>query len=361
MVEAESAVPPQPTGRVARRALKAAAVGAGVTAATAFAATTVILGQAQQARRTIPMAQAPPPRGDGLYGAKFPGEPISLVLLGDSSAAGYGVHRPRETPGALLATGISRRLRRPVRLRRLAVVGSRSAGLAPQVEAALEHRPDLAVILVGGNDVTHRTPQSVAVRHLVDAVRALRATGAQVLVGTCPDLGAIQPIKPPLRWLARHWSRQLAAAQTVAVVEAGGCTVSLGDLLGPRFAAEPTRMFAWDRFHPSAEGYAVAVAAMLPTAVAALGPAEERPQALVEQVRSLPAAAQEAARNAGTEVSGAQVAGRERGPGGRWAQLRRWPRFRQTWGENLPDDPSPAVVMRLAHDAPRKSAAEESA
>ena len=103
-----------------------------------------------------------------------------------------------------------------------------------QVDAALERKPDLAVILIGGNDVTHRTPLHTAVRHLVDAVRALRAAGARVVVGTCPDLGAIQPIQPPLRWLARRWSRQLAAAQTVAVVEAGGRTVSLGDLLGPR-------------------------------------------------------------------------------------------------------------------------------
>ena len=71
------------------------------------------------------------------------------------------------------------------------------------------------------------------------AVRQLRAAGAQVVVGTCPDLGTVQPIRPPLRWLARRWSRQLAAAQTVAVVEEGAWTVSLADLLGPRFAAEP--------------------------------------------------------------------------------------------------------------------------
>ncbi|HEX5542107.1 MAG TPA: SGNH/GDSL hydrolase family protein, partial [Micromonospora sp.] len=91
--------------RTVRRALKGAAVGASVTAATAFAATTVLVGQARQARRTIPIAQAPPPRADGVYGAKLSGEPINLVVLGDSSAAGYGVRRPRETPGALLATG----------------------------------------------------------------------------------------------------------------------------------------------------------------------------------------------------------------------------------------------------------------
>jgi lysophospholipase L1-like esterase len=247
-----------------------------------------------------------------------------MVILGDSCAAGYGVHRRRETPGSLLATGLSRRLRRPVRLHRYAVVGSLSAGLGPQVESALEHSPDVAVILVGGNDVTNRSPFPVAVRHLVAAVRALREADCQVVVGTCPDLGAIRPIRPPLRWLARRWSRQLAAAQTVAVVEAGGRTVSLGDLLGPRFTAEPTRMFAWDRFHPSAQGYAMAAAALLPTVVAVLDPGPEpRVRAAAEGVRSLPRAAQEAARTAGTEVSGARVGGRERGPGGSWALLRR--------------------------------------
>ncbi|NES14282.1 MULTISPECIES: SGNH/GDSL hydrolase family protein [Micromonospora] len=315
-----------PAGRQrARRIARLAAIGTGATVAATVATGGVLLGQARQARRTIPMAEAPPPRCDGVYGAKLPGAPVTMVILGDSSAAGYGVHRRRETPGALLATGLSRRLHRPVRLHRFAVVGALSAGLRPQVEAALEVAPDIAVVLVGGNDVTNRIPPSVAVRYLVDAVRTLRAAGCEVIVGTCPDLGAIQPIQPPLRWLARRWSRQLAAAQTVAVVEAGGWTVSLGDLLGPRFAAEPSRMFAWDRFHPSAEGYAVAAAALLPTVLSALGAGPDRrvPLGAGDGVRSLPEAAQEAARHAGTEVSGAEVRGRDRGPAGRWAQLRR--------------------------------------
>ena len=51
-------------------------------------------------------------------------------------------------------------------------------------------------------------------------------------------------------------SRNLAAAQTVAVVEAGGRTVSLGDILGPAVRAAPDELFSDDRFHPSAAGYA---------------------------------------------------------------------------------------------------------
>ncbi|WP_425440190.1 SGNH/GDSL hydrolase family protein [Pseudosporangium ferrugineum] len=299
----------------------------GAAAGVTLLSAGVLLRQAADARRIIPMAEAPPPRGDGVYGPKFPGKPLNMVVLGDSSAAGYGVHRPRETPGALLATGVSRRLRRPVRLHRVAVVGATSAGLPYQVDAALEYEPEVAVIIIGGNDVTHASGRSVAVRHLGDAVRRLRAVGCKVVVGTCPDIGAIQPIKPPLRWLARRWSRQLAALQTVAVVEAGGRTVSLGDLLGPTFEADPVRMFGADRFHPSVEGYARAAAVIMPTLMAMLGEDDRAPAAGPDGVRSLPQAAHEAVRAAGTEVSPARVDGRERGPAGRWAQLRRHPWF----------------------------------
>src|SRR5439155_11883997 len=185
-----------------------------------------------------------------------------------------------------------------------------------------ELRPDAAVVIIGGNDVTHRRDLAQAVGHLVRAVRALREVGAQVVVGTCPDLGTIRPIQPPLRWMAGRWSRQLAMAQTIAVVEAGGRTVSLGDLLGPAFDAEADRMFSADRFHPSADGYAAAAAAVLPTLLSALGGGEEPRLGADEGVRSLPQAAAEAAGQPGTEVSRVQVAGRERGPAGRWAQLR---------------------------------------
>jgi hypothetical protein len=154
------------------------------------------------------------------------------------------------------------------------------------------------------------------------------------VVGTCPDIGAIQPIKPPLRWLARKWSRELAAAQTVAVVQAGGRTVSLGNLLGPMFEADPVRMFSSDHFHPSAEGYARAAAVMLPTLLSALGE-DERP-AVAVGVSNLEDAAQEAVRAAGTEVSPAKA-------GSRRILLRRHPWFGEprTWFGHKAAHPAP--------------------
>ena len=136
----------------------------------------------------------------------------------------------------------------------------------------------------------------------------------------------------------------MAAAQTIAVVEAGGSTVSLGDLLGPEFAASPDTMFSADRFHPSAAGYLAAITAMLPTVLSAAGgaAAPEPVRARGEGVRSLAQAAVEAVDHAGTEVSAAEVAGQARGPAGRWADLRHRlrPRIEQ------PQDPvDPAGVQ----------------
>jgi hypothetical protein len=164
--------------------------------------------------------------------------------------------------------------------------------------------------MIGANDVTHRIPATQSVRCLATAVRRLRTAGAEVVVGTCPDLGTIEPVYQPLRWLARRVSRQLAAAQTIGSVEQGGRTVSLGDLLGPEFEANPRELFGPDNYHPSAEGYATAAMAVLPTLCAVLGlwPESDRLDgARREDMLPVAKAASQAAREAGTEVTGARA------------------------------------------------------
>ena len=95
------------------------------------------------------------------------------------------------------------------------------------------------MIMIGANDVTHLVRPQDSVRHLSDAVRRLRAVGTEVVVGTCPDLGTVRPFAPPLRQVARRMSRELAAAQLIAVRDAGGRAVPLAQILGDLFDAEP--------------------------------------------------------------------------------------------------------------------------
>lgn len=304
--------------------------------------------EAHLARRIVGQPFEGAPDDDGLYGAG-PGAPIELFVLGDSSAAGMGADHRHQTVGGILANGVSAFSGRPVRLTNVAVIGAESSGLDLQVVNALDvvPAPDAAVILIGANDVTHRIDKSVAVRHLEEAVRQLREAGAEVVVGTCPDLGTLQPIAQPLRALARRWSRDLAAAQTVAVVEAGGRTVSLGDLIGPEFAESPSEMFSTDRFHPSPAGYARAAAALLPSVCSALGLWDEEAALLAARrrgdiVRPVSRAATRAVSDPGTEVSPTRIGGQSRGPLGRWAVVLH--RVRRPF----PPHPAPAPPTRQA-------------
>jgi len=157
-------------------------------------------------------------------------------------------------------------------------------------------------------------------------VRRLVAADCEVVVGTCPDLGTVEPLAFPLRQLARRWSQRLAAAQTIAAVEAGARTVSLGSLLGPEFAAAPRELFGPDRFHPSATGYASAAVALLPSLAAAMGhwPDDEDAEVSLRDGQILPIsfAAVRAAKDPGTEVAAAAIEGDVQGPRGRWALLR---------------------------------------
>ncbi|WP_199835934.1 SGNH/GDSL hydrolase family protein [Streptomyces sp. TP-A0356] len=316
--------------RVARRIAAGAAYGGGGIGLVGAAAVGLLVAEVQMAKRHVGNGHSPhPPSADGLYGrgyAALDGPPLRLMMLGDSTAAGQGVHRTRQTPGALLASGLAAVAERPVRLRVVALPGAQSDDLDRQVTLALEDQdqvPDVCVIMIGANDVTHRMPATRSVRHLSAAVRRLRTAGAEVVVGTCPDLGTIEPVQQPLRWLARRASRQLAAAQTIGAVEQGGRTVSLGDLLGPEFEANPRELFGPDNYHPSAEGYATAAMAVLPTVCAALGlwPAEEERPDVSRREGFLPVAraAAEAASEAGTEVTAAMPTG----PRGPWALLKR--------------------------------------
>jgi lysophospholipase L1-like esterase len=316
----------------ARRLATATAYGGGSVALGGAALVALLREEARAARRNIEArtTKGDPPSGDGIYGRSSRngrGKPLVLAVLGDSSAVGLGVQRSTETPGVLIAAALTELAERPVRLVRLAKSGARSSDLDAQVDKALAEHPDVVLIMIGANDVTSRTRPVVAVRHLADAVRRLTAAGCEVVVGTCPDLGTIRPIAQPLRTLARHWSRQLAEAQTVAVVEAGGRTVSLGSVLGPAFASDHA-MFSRDLFHPSAHGYAQAAAVLLPSVADAVGvwPASaDRGRRPIRRgtVRPIEKAAARAASRTGTEVQPAEVQGSDTGPWGPWALLRR--------------------------------------
>ena len=264
--------------RLRRVAVAAAKGGGGILGvSTALAGTAVGLAafQAYQARRTIGTPTIAPPYADGRYLPE--GETVArglslrLAVLGDSGAASLGAHGAGETIGATLAAELATASGRPVLLHNAAVVGAQSCDLAAQVERILTIRPHVAVIVIGGNDVTHLVRPALAAKILGEAVRSLREAQVEVVVGTCPDLGAVRPLGSPLRQLASKMSRELAAAQKSEVTKAGGHSVPLAEIVGDLFYREPAIYFSSDQFHPSSVGYHAVALALLPEVLKAAG------------------------------------------------------------------------------------------
>lgn len=259
-------------------AVAATAAGAGAS----WGAYNLLVWQAQKARTVIPHRTDNAPNGDGVYlpdGSgpfKFTRESavdLHLTVFGDSTAAGLGADVADETPGVLVARRVAAETGRVVRYSNKAIVGATSKGLAAQIDAMLiaRERPDVAIILIGANDVTARNGIRASAHRLGAAVGALTAIGSAVVVGTCPDFGVITAIPQPLRTVLRRWGLQLAAAQRGAVRANGGRPVPMADLLAPEFRAKPEHMFSPDHYHPSAAGYALAADILLPEVLAAIG------------------------------------------------------------------------------------------
>lgn len=264
-----------------RDALYTSAAAVGGAGAT-WGAYALLTRQARTARTVIPHRTDKAPSKDGIYspgttaverpGPAHPAD-VSLMVFGDSTAAGLGVDDAEHTPGVLLARGVVAETGRTVRLAVKAIVGATSKGLAAQIEAAFiaKQIPDVAVIIVGANDVTALNSIEPSARRLGAAVAQLRGAGAEVVVGTCPDIGVVQAIPQPLRSVIRQYGLQLAARQKAHVLAAGGHPVPFADTLTPEFLEAPERMFSPDNFHPSAAGYELAARLLLPEVLAVLG------------------------------------------------------------------------------------------
>ena len=260
----------------------AAAATVSVTGSAALGARNLLSGQADKARQLIPKSWDVPPRADGVYSPT--GGPVEkwhrelpfdlhLMIFGDSTATGYGCVVADEVPGVLLARGLAKASGKRIRLSTKAIVGATSKGLSGQIDAMFVagQPPDAAVIMIGANDITRPNGIGPSARRVGAAVARLKAAGAEVVVGTCPDFGVITAIPQPLRWVARSQGLRLARAQAASIRTAGGVPVPFSDLLAPEFYKAPELLFSPDMFHPSAAGYSLAANQLLPALCRKLG------------------------------------------------------------------------------------------
>jgi lysophospholipase L1-like esterase len=150
----------------------------------------------------------------------------------------------------------------------LAVPRSTSADLAAQVRRALPLHADLAVVVIGANDLARFVPPAEAAAALDSAVRELRGAGTDVVVVPAPDMSIVPFVPPAMRMVVRLACSRLQRKQEAVARAAGAGFADVGPQVATAFSSDPA-MFSADRFHPSSEGYARIAAALAPHVVSA--------------------------------------------------------------------------------------------
>ena len=187
----------------------------------------------------------------GLAGADWAGEPLRLLVLGESTVAGVGVEFQQHGLAGQLAQALANRQQRSVAWRACGENGITAAQAWERLVPTVAGEPaDLVLLVFGVNDTTGLS----SLRRWQGALRSLAAhfsaSGARVA------FSAVAPIQhfSALPWLLRSILGVRAAMLDTALrqVAAGAgaeyCSLQLS------FAAE---YLARDGYHPSREGYRV--------------------------------------------------------------------------------------------------------
>ena len=169
--------------------------------------------QAQGVRAGVePLPEPPGPRAgrEGKGGSEF-----RLLVVGDSSAAGVGAPHQDLALARPLARHLARRTGRPVRWTLLAEAGLTSAAALAYLKARDVPEADLAVVILGVNDITNQVPlpQALKLRGEIAVWLEAHADVDDVLFPALPEMERFPSLPQPLAWWAGQMSRRNNRAQ----------------------------------------------------------------------------------------------------------------------------------------------------
>jgi lysophospholipase L1-like esterase len=230
----------------------------------------LLLAQGRWVRRVTPrLPEAAGPR----QGQAGLGPPLSLLVTGDSSAAGVGAATQQQALAGQLAQRLAPRWR--VAWSVVARTGLDTRGLAQWLAQAAPQRHDVAVVCTGVNDVTGRVHPDDFAAQLEGLVGTLRGRhGVRLTVlSPVPPMQHFTALPQPLRAYLGWQSRRLDAALRLHAPRWPGCA-----LLPAPLPVHPGAI-ASDGFHPSERTYAAWADAVAATIEAAHPPGRAAPGA----------------------------------------------------------------------------------
>jgi lysophospholipase L1-like esterase len=222
-------------------------------AAAAYPLLPVLIAQGKGVRRRTPRLPDAAGATVGTIGRDGEGEPLRLLVLGESTVAGIGAAGHDRALTGCIAAGLARRTGRAVRWRAAGRSGANARAAMELVAELPDERSDVVVVSLGVNDTLRfRAPWLWMrdVERLIAAVRG-RAGPAPVVLAPVPPMHTFPALPQPLRAVLGARARRLDAA--LARLPSRLAAVSHV----PLWIEPAPELFCGDGFHPSEAGYAV--------------------------------------------------------------------------------------------------------
>lgn len=178
--------------------------------------------------------------------------PLSVLTVGDSTAAGCGVTEADESLGARIAWHAAEALGRGASWRAIGQNGHRSDEfIRDYLDEAVSHPADIIYVTLGANDAMRMRSRRAAARDLLRIVSTLRAANpnAAIAVACLPAFFRFTRLPEPLRFTLYRISQGIERTARLRLHRDLGITM---DSPPPPY---PDNFFARDGFHPSAVGY----------------------------------------------------------------------------------------------------------
>lgn len=209
----------------------------------------MLLVQGKRLRRDIPkLPDAALPWTGSVAGPN----PVRLLVLGDSTAAGVGADAQADALPGNLARNIHERFGRGTTWRAVGRNGATAHDIVTDyLDEATDAPADLVFLSIGANDALGLRSRGDFRRDVVSITQTMRRANptALILVSLMPRFDRFAALTQPLKWnLALHAS-SLDAGARAGVAEMPAVFAI------PKPIPYTPEFWASDRFHPSAEGY----------------------------------------------------------------------------------------------------------
>lgn len=208
----------------------------------------VLVAQAVAARKRAPvLPEAAGPR----RGSVGDGVPLRVLIVGDSSAAGVGVATQDEALAGHLTRRLAARCARRIDWALHAKTGATSAFALQRLRDEPPGPADVAVAVLGVNDVIEQVPPPRAVEHRAALADWLRVNAGvrHVVFAPLPPVHRFPLLPQPLRWaMGREAAAHDTALARWAATRADVSHVPIALELGPGSMAA-------DGFHPGEPVY----------------------------------------------------------------------------------------------------------